>query len=79
MWLEVFLQNARMGIFILKKILINIVASGFVAPAIMRLQGSIAAKENKQAMVVALTGKDRARWSNKPDAAQVFDEWLASH
>lgn len=32
-----------------------------------------------QAMVVALTGKNRARWSNKPDAAQVFDEWLASH
>jgi hypothetical protein len=32
-----------------------------------------------QAMVLALTGKNRARWSGKPDAAQVFDEWLASH
>ncbi|MGI8654159.1 MAG: hypothetical protein ACR2LC_02945 [Pyrinomonadaceae bacterium] len=32
-----------------------------------------------QAMVVALTGKNRARWSNKHDAAQVFNEWLASH
>lgn len=32
-----------------------------------------------QAMVIALTGKNRARWSGKPEAAQVFSEWLATH
>ena len=32
-----------------------------------------------QAMVLALTGKNRARWSGKHEAAQVFGEWLASH
>lgn len=32
-----------------------------------------------QAMVLALTGKNRARWSGKAEAAQIFDEWLAAH
>lgn len=32
-----------------------------------------------QAMVLALTGKNRARWSGKAEAAQVFGEWLANH
>ena len=32
-----------------------------------------------QSMVMALTGKNRARWSGKHDAAAVFSEWLASH
>lgn len=32
-----------------------------------------------QAMVLALTGKNRARWNGKPDAAAVFGEWLANH
>ncbi|MFN2454242.1 MAG: hypothetical protein ABR577_08480 [Pyrinomonadaceae bacterium] len=32
-----------------------------------------------QAMVLALTGKNRARWSGKQEAAHVFDEWLANH
>ena len=32
-----------------------------------------------QAMVLALTGKNRARWSGKHDEAQVFSEWLAAH
>ncbi len=32
-----------------------------------------------QAMVLALTGKNRARWSGKHEEAQVFSEWLASH
>ena len=32
-----------------------------------------------QAMVLALTGKNRARWSGKLEEAKVFDEWLASH
>ena len=32
-----------------------------------------------QAMVLALTGKNRARWSGKPEEAQIFSEWLASH
>ncbi len=32
-----------------------------------------------QAMVLALTGKNRARWSGKPEEAQVFSEWLATH
>jgi transposase-like protein len=32
-----------------------------------------------QAMIVALTGKNRARWSGKHSEAAVFAEWLASH
>ncbi len=32
-----------------------------------------------QAMVLALTGKNRARWSGKHEEAQIFSEWLASH
>jgi hypothetical protein len=32
-----------------------------------------------QAMVLALTGKNRARWSGKLEASQVFSEWLAAH
>jgi hypothetical protein len=32
-----------------------------------------------QAMVLALTGKNRARWSGKEDAAKVFNDWLAAH
>lgn len=32
-----------------------------------------------QACVIALTGKNRARWSGKHEAAQVFSEWLAAH
>lgn len=32
-----------------------------------------------QAMVLALTGKNRARWSGKHEAASVFSEWLAAH
>ncbi|MBA3322562.1 MAG: hypothetical protein H0T45_14105 [Pyrinomonadaceae bacterium] len=32
-----------------------------------------------QAMVLALTGKNRARWSGKHEEAQVFNEWLAAH
>lgn len=32
-----------------------------------------------QAMVLALTGKNRARWSGKPEESQVFSEWLAAH
>ena len=32
-----------------------------------------------QAMVLALTGKNRARWSGKLEEAQVFSEWLAAH
>lgn len=32
-----------------------------------------------QAMVVALIGKNRARWSGKKEEAQVFSEWLAAH
>ncbi|MCA1593411.1 MAG: hypothetical protein LC754_12340 [Acidobacteria bacterium] len=32
-----------------------------------------------QAMVLALTGKNRARWSGKMDEAQLFSEWLAAH
>ncbi|HWS55258.1 MAG TPA: hypothetical protein VN228_14070 [Pyrinomonadaceae bacterium] len=32
-----------------------------------------------QAMVLALTGKNRARWSGKPEEAQIFSEWLAQH
>ena len=32
-----------------------------------------------QAMVLALTGKNRARWSGKKEEAEVFNEWLAAH
>ena len=32
-----------------------------------------------QAMVLALTGKNRARWSGKAEEAQIFSEWLAAH
>ena len=32
-----------------------------------------------QAMVLALTGKNRARWSGKREEAEVFSEWLAAH
>jgi hypothetical protein len=32
-----------------------------------------------QAQVIALTGKNRARWSGKQEEAEVFSEWLASH
>lgn len=32
-----------------------------------------------QAMVVALIGKNRARWSGKKAEAEVFSEWLAVH
>jgi hypothetical protein len=32
-----------------------------------------------QAMVLALTGKNRARWSGKSEESQIFSEWLAAH
>src|SRR5918995_4117840 len=32
-----------------------------------------------QAMVLALTGKNRARWSGKQEEAHIFSEWLAAH
>ncbi len=32
-----------------------------------------------QAMVLALTGKNRARWSGKAEESQIFSEWLAQH
>jgi hypothetical protein len=32
-----------------------------------------------QAMVLALTGKNRARWSGKHEESEVFSEWLNSH
>ena len=32
-----------------------------------------------QAMVLALTGKNRARWSGKTEEARIFSEWLAAH
>jgi hypothetical protein len=32
-----------------------------------------------QAMILALTGKNRARWSGKLEEAQVFSDWLAAH
>jgi hypothetical protein len=32
-----------------------------------------------QAMVLALTGKNRARWSGKKEEAEVFSEWLSTH
>ncbi|HYO62454.1 MAG TPA: hypothetical protein VER08_02240 [Pyrinomonadaceae bacterium] len=31
------------------------------------------------AMVLALTGKNRARWSGKNEESQVFHEWLMAH
>lgn len=31
------------------------------------------------AMVLALTGKNRARWSGKQEEAQIFHEWLMAH
>lgn len=32
-----------------------------------------------QAMVLALTGKNRARWSGKQEESEVFNEWLTAH
>ena len=32
-----------------------------------------------QAMILALTGKNRARWSGKQEESQVFSDWLAAH
>lgn len=32
-----------------------------------------------QAMIIALTGKNRARWSGKLAEAQIFSDWLAAH
>lgn len=32
-----------------------------------------------QAMVMALTGKNRARWSGKQEESEVFNEWLTAH
>jgi hypothetical protein len=32
-----------------------------------------------QAMVLALTGKNRARWSGKQEESQIFSDWLAAH
>jgi hypothetical protein len=32
-----------------------------------------------QAMVLALTGKNRARWSGKTEESKIFSEWLAAH
>jgi len=32
-----------------------------------------------QAMILALTGKNRARWSGKLEEAQIFSDWLAAH
>ena len=32
-----------------------------------------------QAMVLALTGTNRARWSGKAEESQIFSEWLAQH
>ena len=32
-----------------------------------------------QAMVLALTGKNRARWSGKQEESQIFHDWLAAH
>jgi hypothetical protein len=31
------------------------------------------------AQIVALTGKNRARWSGKLEESQIFSDWLASH
>jgi hypothetical protein len=30
-------------------------------------------------MVLALTGKNRARWSGKLEESQIFSDWLAAH
>lgn len=35
--------------------------------------------DQHQATVVALTGKNRARWSGKLDVSEVFGEWLSNH
>lgn len=32
-----------------------------------------------QAMILALTGKNRARWSGKAEESQLFSDWLAAH
>ena len=32
-----------------------------------------------QAMILALTGKNRARWSGKNEESQIFSDWLAAH
>jgi len=32
-----------------------------------------------QAMILALTGKNRARWSGKTEESQIFSDWLAAH
>jgi hypothetical protein len=32
-----------------------------------------------QAMILALTGKNRARWSGKLEESQLFSDWLAAH
>ena len=32
-----------------------------------------------QAMVLALTGKNRARWSGKTEESQIFSDWLSAH
>ena len=32
-----------------------------------------------QAMVLALTGKNRARWGGKHEEAKIFGDWLATH
>jgi hypothetical protein len=32
-----------------------------------------------QAMILALTGKNRARWSGKQEESQLFSDWLAAH
>lgn len=32
-----------------------------------------------QATILALTGQNRARWSGKPEEAQVFKDWLIAH
>lgn len=31
------------------------------------------------AQVVALAGRNRARWADKPEAARVFEHWLFTH
>jgi len=33
----------------------------------------------QQAIVLALTGKNRARWSGKQEESGIFSEWLAAH
>jgi hypothetical protein len=32
-----------------------------------------------QSMVVALTGRNRARWAGHGEVAEIFGQWLASH